>query len=90
LSQTIWKTFPLLWKTWGEESIVFNESSGNTHLLNPTAAKILSMVQSQPSSAQEISLKIASESGLAADEEILQRVNVVLETLDSLGLIEPE
>jgi PqqD family protein of HPr-rel-A system len=79
-----------LWKTWGEESIVFNESSGNTHLLNPTAAKILSMVQSQPSSAQEISLKIASESGLAADEEILQRVNVVLETLDSLGLIEPE
>jgi hypothetical protein len=48
------------------------------------------MVQSQPSSAQEISLKIASESGLAADEEILQRVNVVLETLDSLGLIEPE
>jgi PqqD family protein of HPr-rel-A system len=79
-----------LWKTWGEESIVFNESSGNTHLLTPTAAKILSMVQSQPSSAQEISLKIASESGLAADEEILQRVNVVLETLDSLGLIEPE
>jgi PqqD family protein of HPr-rel-A system len=79
-----------LWKTWGEESIVFNESSGNTHLLNPTAAKILSMVQSQPSSAQEVSLKIASESGLAADEEILQRVNVVLETLDSLGLIEPE
>jgi hypothetical protein len=48
------------------------------------------MVQSQPSSAQEISLKIASELGLAADEEILQRVNVVLETLDSLGLIEPE
>jgi PqqD family protein of HPr-rel-A system len=79
-----------LWKTWGEESIVFNESSGNTHLLNPTAAKILSIVQSQPSSAEEISLKIASESGLGADEKILQGVDVVLETLDNLGLIEPE
>jgi PqqD family protein of HPr-rel-A system len=90
LSHTIWKTFPLLWKTWGEESIVFNESSGNTHLLNRTAAKILSIVQSQPSSAEEISLKIASESGLSADEKILQRVDVVLETLDNLGLIEPE
>jgi PqqD family protein of HPr-rel-A system len=90
LSQTIWKTFPLLWKTWGEESIVFNESSGNTHLLNPTVAKILSIVQSQPSSTEEISLKIASESGLGADEKILQRVDVVLETLDNLGLIEPE
>jgi PqqD family protein of HPr-rel-A system len=89
LSHTIWKTFPLLWKTWGEESIVFNESSGNTHLLNPTAAKILSIVQSQPNSAEEISLKIASESELGADEEILERVAVVLETLDSLGLIEP-
>jgi PqqD family protein of HPr-rel-A system len=79
-----------LWKTWGEESIVFNESSGNTHLLNPTAAKILSIVQSQPSSAEEISLTIASESGLDADKKILDRVNAVLETLDNLGLIEPE
>ena len=47
------------------------------------------MVQSQPSSAEGISLKLASESELNADEEILQRVDVVLETLDSLGLIEP-
>jgi PqqD family protein of HPr-rel-A system len=75
---------------WGEESIVFNESSGNTHLLNPTAAKILLIVQSKPSSAEEISLKIASESGLGADGKILQHVNAVLETLDNLGLIEPE
>jgi PqqD family protein of HPr-rel-A system len=79
-----------LWKTWGEESIVFNQSSGNTHLLNATAAKILSIVQSQPSSAEEISLKIASESGLGADEKVIQRVEVVLETLDNLGLIQPE
>jgi PqqD family protein of HPr-rel-A system len=79
-----------LWKTWGEESIVFNQSSGNTHLLNATAAKILSIVQSQPSSAEEISLKIASESGLGADEKVIQRVDVVLETLDNLGLIQPE
>jgi hypothetical protein len=47
-------------------------------------------VQSQPSSAEEISLKIASESGLDADEKILERVDAVLETLDNLGLIEPE
>lgn len=46
-------------------------------------------MQSQPNSAEEISLKIASESELGADEEILERVAVVLETLDSLGLIEP-
>jgi PqqD family protein of HPr-rel-A system len=78
-----------LWKTWGGESIVFNESSGNTHLLNATAAKILSIVQSQPSSAEEISLKIASESEVDADEKILERVDAVLETLDNLGLIEP-
>jgi PqqD family protein of HPr-rel-A system len=79
-----------LWKTWGEESIVFNESSGSTHLLNPTAAKILSILQSQPSSAKEICVKIASQSGLGADETILQRVDVLLETLGNLGLIEPE
>jgi len=45
-------------------------------------------VQSQATSAEEISQKIATELELDVDEEILQQVKVVLETLDGLGLIE--
>lgn len=74
--------------TWGEESIVFNKSSGNTHLVNSMAAKILSLLQVQPRSAEEISQSIATEMQLDDDDEILQRVKIVFETLDHLGLIE--
>jgi PqqD family protein of HPr-rel-A system len=88
LPHIVWKTFPLVWVTWGEESIVFNKSSGNTHLVNSMAAKILSLLQVQPRSAEEICQSIATEMQLDADDEILQRVKVVFETLDHLGLIE--
>ncbi len=75
-------------KSWGDESVVFNKSSGNTHLINPIAAKILALLQLQESSAVEISEQVAAEIQLEADEEILHRVEVVLKTLDSLGLVE--
>ena len=52
------------------------------------AAKILSLLQVQPRSAEEICQSIATEMQLDADDEILQRVKVVFETLDHLGLIE--
>jgi PqqD family protein of HPr-rel-A system len=88
LPPIVWKTFQLVWVTWGEESIVFNKSSGNTHLVNSMAAKILSLLQLQPRSAEEISQSIATEMQLDDDDEILQRVKIVFETLDHLGLIE--
>lgn len=88
MPQKTWKAFPVISKIWGDDSIVFNKSSGNTHLINPTAAKILAIVQSQATSAEEISQKIATEMELDVDAEILQQVKVVLETLDGLGLIE--
>lgn len=89
LPTVVWKAFPLSVKTWGEESIVFNKSSGSTHLVNLVAARILSIVQSQPSSAEEIARKIANQMQVDLDDEIYQRVNVTLETLGSLGLLEP-
>jgi len=52
------------------------------------AAKILSLLQVQPRSAEEISQSIATEMQLDDDDEILQRVKIVFETLDHLGLIE--
>jgi hypothetical protein len=52
------------------------------------AAKILLLLQVQPRSAEEICQSIATDTRLDPDNEILLRVEVVLETLDHLGLIE--
>jgi PqqD family protein of HPr-rel-A system len=90
LSQPIWQTFRLLHKDWGEDEIVvFNSASGNTHLINATAWKIVYILQSKPCSAFELAEQIAAESQLDVDEEIVRRIEIVLNTLDELGLIEP-
>jgi PqqD family protein of HPr-rel-A system len=88
LPPKIWKTFPLTCKAWDQEFVVFNSASGNTHLINPVTAKILSILGLRPISALELSRHIAAEMQLDTDEEIVQRVEVLLETLDHLGLIE--
>ncbi|MGE5301904.1 MAG: HPr-rel-A system PqqD family peptide chaperone [Alphaproteobacteria bacterium] len=85
----IWRTFPLSRKAFDEESVIFNRASGSTHLINPVADKILSVLEQRPSSAQEISEQVSAEIKLDPDEEIIQRVELVLETLDRLGLVEP-
>lgn len=87
-SGCIWKIYPLVWKQWADESVVFHQSSGNTHYITPTAAKILSLLQMESGTAPEISQRLAKETHLEPDEEILQGVQAALETLDNLGLVQ--
>jgi PqqD family protein of HPr-rel-A system len=86
---TVWRSYSLIERSWGAESIVFNPASGNTHLLKPIAAKILALLREQPSSATALSERLAAEMQVESDAEILQRVEIVLRTLDDLGLVEP-
>lgn len=89
MQPTIWRSFPLVRKRFGEEFIIFNRASGSTHLVNPVAAKILSILEQRPCSAQEISRQVSAEIQVESDDEIVQQVELVLEALDDLGLIEP-
>jgi len=75
-------------KRFGEEFVIFNRASGSTHLVNSVANGILSILERRPSSAQELSLQVATEIRLESDEEIVERIEVVLEALENLGLIE--
>jgi PqqD family protein of HPr-rel-A system len=84
-----WKTCSLVWKRWEEEFIVFSISSGNTHLLNPVAAKVLTALEKNPGTAAEICQRIASEFQLESDDEVIQHVEKLLSDLHELGLIEP-
>ena len=64
-----------------DEHVVFNERSGDLHLLNPAAAAVLERLAQAPASADELraSMNDADASALEA----------VLDTLDKLGLIGP-
>lgn len=84
----VWRTFYLSFKSWDDRIVVFNHASGSTHLINPVTAKILLALQDQPCSVIEIARQMTADVELDTDEEIVQRVEAVLETLDDLGLVE--
>ena len=84
-----WKATELLWREWDGENIVFNVSSGNTHLLQPTAVDVLRLLEKETLSAEEISERLISMVGVSSDEEIVKNVETLLMNLDHLGLIEP-
>lgn len=84
-----WKAADLLWKSLDGEFIVFNRTSGNTHLLNPVAAQALKALEQGPANAAQLSQRIASQVDLKSDGELAQHVEALLANLDQLGLIEP-
>ena len=79
----------LCWKQWHDGTLVFNALSGNTHLLNPTAAMVLRALEQRPANAVELAEQLASQIGVEADEELATQVETLLSNLDELGLIEP-
>ena len=84
-----WKAVELKWKNWQDGVVVFNLLSGNTHVLNPTAARVLNVLNNAPMSGEELASKLASDNGIDFDKDLVERVQGLLANLDDLGLIEP-
>jgi len=85
----VWRIYPLIWKSWAEEHLVFNTTSGNTHLLTPTAARALRFLENSPATVGEIAKMIAAGADVDTDDELIDQVAKLVENLDDLGLIEP-
>jgi len=79
----------LLWKQWGDEPVVYNIESGNTHLISSIAAKILRRLDQQPSTLAQVAAYLASEVHIDSDKEVVKHVERLLSDLDELGLIKP-
>jgi len=78
-----------MWKSWADEVVVYNIVSGNSHLLSPTAVKVLKLLESRPLGISEISEQLALSENVGLDEEITVQVEKLLSSLDELGLVEP-
>jgi PqqD family protein of HPr-rel-A system len=86
---TRWSTQPLLWKQWLDELVVYNLTSGNTHVINPIAAKILRQLELQPSTPTQLAENVASEFDLESDQEVVGHVERLIGDFDELGLVKP-
>ena len=77
----------LLWLEDGASTVVFDRRSGQTHILNATAAQALGLLMNGPLPEAELSRQMALN--LDPDADMAALVREILSTFDALGLVEP-
>lgn len=91
MSSQLWQILPktkLLLKVWGDEHIVYNPSSGHTHLLNLEAANLLKSLTDKPKTAFEMARSFSIATGLT--EEVKEsEIEAIILQLQKSSLIEP-
>lgn len=78
----------LHWRNWDDQWVVFNEASGQTHLLDAVTTAILSVIEKSPSDVPNLTSVAMQESGLHDESSWSTTVSAVLERLTGVGLIE--
>ena len=67
---------------WQDEHVVYNDLSGDTHLLNNIAWELLTTLQQQPFALPELAVRL----GLGAEDK--RDLLAMLDSLRQLGLLE--
>jgi PqqD family protein of HPr-rel-A system len=89
----IWRIVPLdrlAWRTWEHETVIYNDLSGDTHLLEPLATFVFEILSDAPASMAQLETR-AAEAVLfdVPGYVIARRVQDVFVRLQRLSLIEP-
>ena len=71
-----------------DESVIYNDNSGDTHLISEAAASLLQRLRQSDADTASLVTACAAEWELEADEELVAAIRDLLAELDSLGLIE--
>ncbi|MBU2711839.1 HPr-rel-A system PqqD family peptide chaperone [Zooshikella harenae] len=91
-SQGCWQTISseyLHWARWESETVVFNELTAETHLLNDLTLAILLILYESPLSCSMLLSQLYSEYQVDSDTLSDAQLSYLLNELDELGLIEP-
>ena len=75
-------------RSWDDEFVVYNNLSGDTHLLGSAAAHVLLELQKAPLDAINLSESLAPLLQAETDEELALQIEHLLADLDKLALIE--
>lgn len=78
----------LHFRSWGGEFVIYNGLSGDTHLLGPAAAHILSKLQQTPKTSNALALSLAPAMQVEMNEEFVSEIDQLLSQLVKLALIE--
>jgi len=71
-----------------DESVIYNDCSGETHLLSAIAVNLLQKLEQAPANLSSITTFIAQAWEFESEEELQKTVEDLLAELDALWLIE--
>lgn len=77
-----------LWEQWGEECVLFDPRTGQTHALNPLAAEALVSLQRRALTATQLTAHLAELIDLRSKRRLAQQVEDILHEFEELGLVE--
>jgi PqqD family protein of HPr-rel-A system len=72
---------------WDDQCVVYDPRSGDTHLLNFLAGRILLCANHEGFEPEDVIARIAIETGLKPDQEFRTGVEIVLNELKTKGLL---
>jgi PqqD family protein of HPr-rel-A system len=76
-------------KSFGDEAVVFDTASGDTHLLAPFTLLLFELIQSNPGmSAHEVESALQTRFSLSSSESLASLTQESLSSLHRLGLLE--
>jgi PqqD family protein of HPr-rel-A system len=74
-------------RRWDDDTVIYDETTGGTHLLSPAAAEIFDMIARETLTAETIVARLAAQVGCIADEAFSSKIQETLEKLDMIELI---
>jgi len=76
----------LVWEHLGDESVLFDRRSGQTHLLPQISVECLALMQDQAMDLEQLCERLEVRSHPAFENEACEQIDQLLRTLNDLGL----
>lgn len=78
-----------LLKSWGNEAVIFDTASGDTHYLKPLTLALYQTCRDNPgATATELAAALASRLGFVGTPELLELTEETLDHLRKISLLE--
>lgn len=82
-------TSPRLLKSWGDEAVVYDTGSGDTHYLKPITLMVYEICRAHPgANPVELATALAAQLGVADSPELVDLTEDTLQSLRKIHLLE--
>jgi PqqD family protein of HPr-rel-A system len=78
----------LHFRTWNDETVVYNSLSGDTHLIDSATAQVLLLLRAGPADAEALAEALAPHFQDIQNADLPIQIEQLLASLDALALIE--